>query len=340
MKYCFSLLLALQIGGLFGQRPSLSYFAEIKGVNFVAPRNPIEQQHLKPIALVNANYVGIVPYAFAYPQKPQINFDTSRQWWGERKEGTEVTIRYAQSLGLKVMLKPHVWVFGDGWPGEFNLDNEKDWKIWEQQYKEYVLTFAQLAQQYEVEVFCIGTEFRIAAVARRDFWVRLITDVRKVYKGKLTYAANWDNYSNITFWNYLDFIGIDAYFPLVESADPTTEQLKAAWVRQGVILSKFSQRWKKPVLFTEYGFQSMDHAAGKHWELDQQQHQLNLQLQSRAYQALYESLWDQPWFAGGFLWKWFAHHQNAGGPAHAAWTPQNKPAEQTIRKYYQNPTTD
>jgi len=198
MKYWLPILLVLQIGVLMGQRPSLSHFAEIKGVNFVAPRNPIEQQHLKPIAGVNANYVGIVPYAFAHPQKPQINFDTSRQWWGERKEGTEVTIKYARSLGLKVMLKPHVWVFGVGWPGEFNLVNEKDWKIWEQQYKDYVMTFAQLAQQYEVEVFCIGTEFRIAAVDRRDFWVRLITDVRKVYKGKLTYAANWDNYSNIT----------------------------------------------------------------------------------------------------------------------------------------------
>ena len=309
-------------------------FAEIRGVNFVAPRNPIEQHQMQPIAEVNANYVGIVPYAFSRPEEPQVNFDTSRQWWGERKQGTEVTIQYAKRLGLKVMLKPHVWVFGAGWPGEFKLNNEQDWKTWELQYKEYVLTFAKMAQQQGVELFCIGTEFRIAAVERRDFWVRLIADVRQVYQGKITYAANWDNYQNIGFWNYLDFIGIDAYFPLVEAANPSQQQMQQAWVQKAIELRTYSEQWKKPILFTEYGFQSMDHAAGKHWELNSKELPVNLPLQRSAYQALFETIWHQPWFAGGFLWKWFAHHQRAGGVDHHAWTPQNKPAEQTIKAYY------
>ena len=53
-------------------------------------------------------------------------------------------------------------------------------------------------------------------------------------------------------------------------------------------------------------------------------------------QALLENevAWQEPWFAGGFLWKWFINHPVSGGPLDNRFTPQNKPAQQVIRQYY------
>ncbi len=309
-------------------------FAAIRGVNFVGPRNFVDSSALLPIVDLQANYLAIVPYAFSPNNQPVVNFDTSRQWWGERKEGVTLTIKYAHDLGMEVMLKPHIWVFGQGWPGDFKLNSEDEWQQWEEQYQNYILTFAELAESRKVRIFCLGTEIRVSARERPRFWQNLIKEVKKVYSGKLTYAANWDNYENIYFWSELDFIGIDAYFPLIKGAAPNYPELKKAWEQQAASLQRFAQRWEKPILFTEFGYQSMDYSTESHWEHNPDSLTVNLALQDQAYRALFETVWHQPWFSGGFLWKWYADHRNAGGGDHKSWTPQNKPAQNTIKRYY------
>jgi hypothetical protein len=49
--------------------------------------------------------------------------------------------------------------------------------------------------------------------------------------GKLTYAANWDKYDQVSFWDELDFIEIQAYFPLTAQTSPTAEEIKKGWNR-------------------------------------------------------------------------------------------------------------
>ena len=152
--------------------------------------------------------------------EPQVSYDSDRQWWGERTEGTIKLIEYAKQENLCVMLKPHIWVLGQGWCGEFNLDTEEEWKVWENNYRSYILHFAMIADSFDVEMICIGTEYRIPARERPEYWKQLIREIKEVYKGEITYAANWDNYENISWWNQLDYIGIDAYFPIVNSQNP------------------------------------------------------------------------------------------------------------------------
>ena len=61
-------------------------------------------------------------------------------------------------------------------------------------------------------------------------WRQLIHDVRQVYDGPVTYAAHWDKeFSRIAFWDALDVIGINAYFPLDAPENATLQQLVAAW---------------------------------------------------------------------------------------------------------------
>ena len=306
----------------------------INGVCFVAPPRPIQPISLKPITTVNADWIAITPYGFSRRNSPKVVFNHPNQWWGERVDGTIKTISYAQSMGLKIMLKPHIWVMGDGWAGEFELSDEAQWQIWESSYSDYILRFASIADSMNIDMLCIGTEYKKVVQKRPEFWSKLIKNVKKRYTGKLTYAANWDNFETVTFWDELDFIGIDAYFPLCDSITPNVDILKQNWEKTANSLRRYSERNNKQILFTEYGYRSMNRCAGGHWELDQQDLQPNMVAQMNALEALYETFWDKDWMAGGFIWKWYANHDFAGGQNDSHYTPQNKPAQAIIKKWY------
>ena len=93
-------------------------------------------------------------------------------------------------------------------------------------------------------------------------WRALITDVREVYRGPLTYAANFDQYQAVGFWDALDVMGINAYFPLRESVRPVAhvEELRAeileGWraVLEDIDTFRSEQGLAEvPVIFTELG---------------------------------------------------------------------------------------
>ena len=154
-----------------------------------------------------------------------------------------------------------------------------------------------------------------------------------MYDGKLTYASNWDNFENITWWDELDYIGVDAYFPLSEGDHPSIAQIKEGWSPIKQQLKFFSEKWGKPILFTEFGFQSVDGAVGKHWEVTKTSEHFNVQLQADAYEATFRTLAQESWWAGGFFWKW--HFMMRSSERYRMeWTPQDKPAEQVIARWY------
>jgi hypothetical protein len=306
---------------------------KINGVSLVSPHSKIGASNMAEVKRINAGWVAVIPYAFSRSGEPSVSFDHERQWWGERTEGTCELIKMAKENGLKVMLKPHVWVRGEGWTGDFKLSSEEQWKEWESHYSNYILNYANVADRMGVEMLCIGTEYRTPAKERPEFWKRLTKEIRAIYGGKITYASNWDNYENITWWSEVDYIGIDAYFPLAEGANPTMEEIREGWNPLKQNLSAFSKKWKKPILFTEYGFQSADGAAGKHWVVIQSEEGGNQELQANAYEATFQALNKEEWFAGGFLWKWHFDIRN-DRIRPTAWTPQGKQAEQVIAKWY------
>ncbi|MEQ9221812.1 MAG: hypothetical protein RLO17_27395 [Cyclobacteriaceae bacterium] len=306
---------------------------KMNGASLVNPPREITREQMAELKQLNVGWVAIIPYAFAQSGEPEISFNHERQWWGERTEGTKELISLARECGMKIMLKPHVWVRGEGWTGDFTLNNEHDWKKWEEDFSNYILHFASLADSLDVELFSIGTEYRIPARERPDYWRKLIGEVRKVYQGNITYASNWDNFMNISWWDAVDYLGVDAYFPLVDKENPSTRELIKGWEPIVNELETFAEKWDKPILFTEYGFQSMNGAAGKHWELDRKQIPVNEELQALAYDATFQSFMSKKWYAGGFFWKWY-FFQRSPEQYTTDWTPQNKKAEQIIAKWY------
>lgn len=302
---------------------------KINGISLESPPERINPTQMAEVKNLDVNWVAVIPYAFSRQGEPEVYFDHGNQWWGERSDGAAEMIQMAKKQNLRVMLKPQIWLHG-AWIGDYALLTGDQWTLWEKSYADYILHFATLADSMQVDLFCIGTELKSVSLTRPAFWRKLIQDVRKVYRGKITYCANWDEYQQVDFWDSLDYIGVSAYFPLSQKAHPSQAELVEAWEMRKVDLWKIHERYSKPVLFTEYGYRSADGAAGNQWEI--QEYEVNLDLQAEAYEALYTSVWDEPWFGGGFIWKW-QFRDGAGGSANNDYTPQDKPAMEVIRAW-------
>lgn len=307
---------------------------KMRGLNLVAPPNPFSDNPMPAVQAVGADWVAIIPFAYTRPGDPSVHFGSPWQWWGERPEGAEATVKLAKEHGLQVMLKPQVYVPGS-WPGGLDFSAD-EWKAWETSYEAYLLPLVDMAQKEKVDLICIGTEFKLSSTTRPDFWRQLIRKVRARYDGRLTYAANWDEYRHIEFWNELDFIGVDAYFPLVDSHTPSVPELRKAWKPILQQLSAVQRAVGKPLLFTEYGYLSVDGCASKTWELESRIARLavNEQAQANALEALLATFWPEANWAGGFLWKWFPNMQGHEGYPGKDYSPQGKIAEGVLKNWY------
>lgn len=305
------------------------------GVSLVASRNKLSSEDIKPVLEVNANSVAVMPFAFLEGlESPDLKFNLDRQWYGERLDGTREAIQLLHKDSLKVMLKPQIWIRRGEFTGNIKMNSKADWKLFEENYKEYILLFAKLAEEERVEIFSLGTELYNFVEERPEFWRDLIKETRKIYSGKLTYAENWDKIEKVTFWQDLDYIGVDAYFPLNEGKSPSLEELRENWEPHKTAMEELADDVGKPILFTEYGYRNIDFSTKNPWDAGRENTTKNDKLQADALEALYREIWEEPWFAGGFLWKWHHEHQELGGPENNQFTPQNKPAEAVVRIYY------
>ena len=105
-------------------------------------------------------------------------------------------------------------------------------------------------------------------------WGTLIAATREIYAGKLTYAANFDHYEKVGFWNDLDYIGINSYFTLRPHLDDTPDKDE--------LLGQFTDHWRSilgrvesfrrsvdaagmPVMFTEIGYTFRRHSTVEPW---------------------------------------------------------------------------
>ena len=309
---------------------------KINGISFVASRDTISVKHILPVIKAQGNYVALMPFGFIKDlSSPKITHNTNRQWFGETKNGLLQYAKSFQNRKVKIMVKPHIWVWKGEYTGFIEMDSEEKWKILEDSYSEFILTYAKAAQDLKADILCIGTELEKFVIKRPKYWQKLISEIRKVYKGKLTYAANWDEFKRVPFWRELDYIGIDAYFPLSDKKSPTTEEFEVGWQPHKKEILRIQKKFNRPILFTEFGYRSVDFTGKEPWKSDRVSGNINLQAQVNGLQAIHNQFWKEDWFAGGFIWKWFHSHDRVGGEKNNRFTPQNKPAEKVLRKLYQ-----
>lgn len=309
----------------------------INGFNVMPAFNPVEIDYSTEIVETGAEWVSLVTYIYANHDLPVLGYDNRPQKWGETFKGLRKMIAYAKDAQLKVMLKPSVWIPNVGWPGDLSFD-DKGWEIWEERYRAYMLEVAALCETEKVDLLCIGTELKESVRNRPEFWLELINAIKCVYSGKLTYSSNWDNYRAVGFWSELDYIGVNAYFPLSSKGTPTKEELDKAWKPVIKELRATSQAIDRPVLFTEYGYRSIDSACGRQWEFERVRNgeaPPNFETQIIGYQSIFDTFWNVPWFAGGFIWHWKVEQEDYDWQEDNGYSPKDKPVVELLQKYFQ-----
>lgn len=251
-------------------------------------------------------------------------------------------VEYAHAHGVKVMLKPQLDFSNDPdhWRGEIQFETQADWTSWFASYQEFILHYAEFAQQNGVEEFSVGTEL-VGTTKRAADWRAVIHAVRGVYSGLLTYSANHSGEEvQVQFWNALDFIGVNVFYHITNYRTPTMAQILEGWqlpVRQ--LTNLHNSFPKQPIIFTEVGYPSMDLASVWPWNWNRTA-ALDIQEQAMLYQGLFQTWWHNPdhtWFRGMFIWNWTAD-PNQGGMEDSGYTPHAKPAEDILRHYYQQVT--
>ena len=315
---------------------------KLKGVCFVAPPRQIDATEFELVKNMNVAWVAITPYGFVGDGRPDFQYNKTSEghWWGESPVGVHECVRMAHEKGLKVMLKPHAWIQSQtsSFTGDLDFKTEAEWKVFEQTFGDYLLDFAQVANTNNVEIYCIATEFENFIEKRPDFWHKIIKAIKVIYKGKLTYAENWDSYQKVPFWQEMDYVGVDGYFPLTDEKSPSLQTIKKGWVKHRTELEKFSRKTQKPILFTEIGYQSTDYTTQKPWE-SYSKHPDNETLQADAYRAFFENVWTEKWLAGCFIWKWFPDMKRENETAKKykfrdKYTPQGKVGEMVLKDYF------
>jgi hypothetical protein len=297
---------------------------------------PVDAARLAPLAELGADWISQTPFGWCPSRDdPEVRIAAgSRVMWGESDAGLAETARLARAAGIRTLLKPHLWVHG-AWVGEIRMRSEDDWQRWFHAYEEFILHYAQLAEREGMDGLAVGTEL-CATTGRSQDWRRLIARVRQAYHGPLTYCANWHEAEAVEFWDAVDFVGVQAYYPLAAGERPSVGALRDAWQPISARLEALSRRTGRRVVFTEAGYKSLGGSLAEPWRWDLDG-ATDYEVQRNAYQALFESLWDRPWFGGLFVWKW---HSRLGAGMRPAgrferdFTPQGKPALGVIRERY------
>jgi hypothetical protein len=380
-KQCRHLLLA---GGLLlamatgGARPALAQINSLsfKGFNYVSYYNGgyANADSLAALAGTGANAAAL---AFEYGIDVQNSAVYADANYTESQSVIAATIAEANSRGLAVMVRPLIdfldpakigsYSVGD-WRSTYNPSNAAAFFA---SYKTMIVAIAKVAQANGAASLSIGAELdQLTGPAYLSYWTDIITSVRAVFSGKLTYSADWDaNISpwqgqhgltagtgnlttQVSFWSQLDYLGIDCYAPLADAANPTVAALVAGWTQtpsdptslavtgnQSLIsyFASVATQAGKPLLFTEIGYESANDAAKQPFGTSTNAY--DPALQASLYSAFFQA-WQQSGnnaLIGVYFWNWdpnAAEVRPGNGPN---FSPQGQPAQDIVTTNFSAP---
>ena len=242
----------------------------------------------------------------------------------------------AKAYGLRRILMPIVLLNNPRngeWRGKI-IPSDRNWEAWFDRYRQFIVHFAKVAEQHDVEVFMVGSEL-IKTEQYTDQWRKIIGEVRQQYRGKLGYSANWDHYqtTKIAFWPLLDYVGMTSYYELASGPNPSLDDILTNWGKFKPEIVAFQREVGKPIIFTEVGWCSQEGAAHEGWNYYANQHASDKGIveQTNLYEAFIKEWADEPGVGGMIWWEWDA---SAGGKNDFGYTPRGKPAEKILRDWF------
>ena len=284
---------------------------------------------------LGVGWVSLTPFGYMRSlADPQVHHIGSYRA-GETDERMAREVRAAKDLGLRVLLKPHLWVVKGQWRGRIEMESDEDWSRWFDSYESWMLGYADMAQAEKVEALAIGVELKSTERRLRKRWRSLVAKIRARYDGALTYSANWDDVASVDWWDALDYIGVQFYPPLAREKGATEGSIRERLESALDELEALSEKEKRPVLFTEVGFRSTPGSLIRphEWPERAREAEVDVATQATGYRLFIQAVRDRPWVRGIYWWKWFTDPATAEeGPA--GFSPRGKPAEAILRAAY------
>lgn len=321
------------------RNPNTSYF---KGFNFAHEGYGIYNGYLSRKATealtkqkeMGANAITVIPYSFirnSGDNNPTY-LSLNKGAGSENDQGVVHSAYEAKQLGMTTLLKPQVFV-SEGWSGDMNFSTEAQWQQFFNYYYRWIRHYAFLAEIHSIEMLSVGVEFSKAMITHQDNWEKMIKNLRGFYSGQMTYCANWgEEFETVSLWDELDFIGINSYYPLSDKDDATDEELTAKFETVKTKIKSVYNIYKKPIVFTEIGFRSLNAP----WKLPYSKGDNNIfneNHQDRAYKVILNGIKNEEWCHGILWWK-FPSYLEYRGRENTSFTPNNKKAEATVRKWF------
>lgn len=255
-------------------------------------------------------------------------------------EFLEQFIGQAKERNMNVMFRPII--------DERNINPSNKWRgniapknvnTWFANYTKVMVEYASFAQAHELGGMCIGAELESMEPYGAQ-WLGMIDQIRSVYEGQLTYAYNHakDGYNpkRLEMAKGLDFVGIDAFFPLDAKAGATVDQVVEAWQPRIQVLQDVKAATGKEIIFAEYGAPARDTVFEKPYD-DNSDVAVNDAAQETYFKALYAK--NGPWnvIKGGYIWgfgPWDVRDVPDETQANSQYNIFAKPAEAVIREAY------
>ncbi|MGF1465814.1 MAG: hypothetical protein ACFCGT_06745 [Sandaracinaceae bacterium] len=259
--------------------------------------------------------------------------------YADNRAAVRRMVAQAHRRGLKVLVIPHLWVETGGWRGDMDPGSPGRWARFRASYRSFVLRWAEDAAAAGADAFSIGVELQSFSDREPAYWAGLISAVRSRFDGLVTYSANWDEAEDVVFWEDLDLIGINAFFPLADHDGASTDAYLAGAARARDRIGAIARARRRPVLFVEIGYTTRRDAAVEPWlwpdgmadvQVDERE-------QARALAALVSAFQPEPWFAGFFVWRVYADPDDASQEAAWGFSPHAKRAAAVLREAYAAP---
>lgn len=279
------------------------------------------QVSLDALAATGANTVTVIVTAY------QSDRNAAQVRSGDPRTPTPTAVQRivnaARARGLRVALKPHVDLDDGRWRGHIA---PADAAVWFRSYRAFVLSWADLARSLGADQFVVGTELA-GTLGHEQEWRRTIAEIRGRFAGELLYAASWDEAAKVPFWDALDLVGVDFYFPVAVRPDAGRLEILAAWQPWLERLRLLHRQTGRDILFSEIGYRSVDGAGMAPYEFGPGA-KLDLGEQADLYWAALQATSNQDWIRGVSWWNWPA--DGSGGPLNTDYTARDKPAAQEL----------
>ncbi len=303
----------------------------IKGVNFgyITQRGKFADEKAKESMRIMAEETGantVVLIVMGYQEtahSEEIFFKGSPV---PKKEEVVEMIDFAKTLGLKVILKPMLNCIDGTWRAYINFFDidvpcESKWCNWFRNYNQFILYYAQIAEETRCDGFVVGTEL-VMSQRRETEWRALIGKVRDTYKGLLIYSTDKYQEGEVSWWDAVDVISASGYYPI------------DAWEKELIRIKSVVERYNKPFVLMQVGCMSSKGSSlePNNWQLEEH---LDIEEQAQYFIEMFEKCKQHPWVRGFGIWQWNTHlYKKEFGAKQVGHEVYGKPACKVIKDFY------